>query len=270
MKRSTSIRALFIFGLVFLYFPLFILVLYSFNRSQLVTVWGGFSLHWYQVLAHDQALLNSAWLSIRLGVSAATLALILGTMVAVALTRFGPFRGKNFFYGMTLAPLVMPDIISGIALLLVFVGLKNFIHWPTVMSFPTMLIAHTTFCTAYASIVIRARLAGLDKNIEQAAMDLGAKPSKTFFFITLPQVFPSLLAAWLLSFTLSLDDLVITTFVSGPGSSTLPMLIFSQVKTGVTPEINALATVIIATVFVIIGASLLISGLSHSRKSLPK
>ena len=258
MKRSPVVKGLFWFGIVFLYFPILVLIVYSFNHSRLVTVWGGFSGHWYNVLFHDQALLQAAWLSVRLAVSASTIAMILGTMVAVALTRFGPFKTRGLLYGMALTPLVVPDIITGIALLLVFVGLKNLIGWPSVMSFPTMLIAHVTFCTAYASIAIQARLVGLDRSIDEAAMDLGAKPSKTFFHITLPQMMPSLVAAWLLSFTLSIDDLVITSFVSGPGSTTLPMLIFSEVKTGVTPEINALATMMILLVLVTVGSTLLV------------
>lgn len=266
MKRSPVVKSLFWVGIAFLYFPIIVLVTYSFNSSRLVTVWGGFSGHWYDVLIHDQALLQAAWLSIRLGVSAATVAVILGTMISVALTRFGPFKTRGLLYGMALTPLVMPDIITGIALLLVFVGLKNFIGWPSVMSFPTILIAHITFCTAYASVAIQARLVSLDKSIDEAAMDLGARPSKTFFQITLPQMIPSLIAAWLLSFTLSIDDLVITSFVSGPGSTTLPMLIFSEVKTGVTPEINALATVMILLVLVTVGTTLLVL----NRRSMKK
>lgn len=259
MKQSRLVKILFWVGMLFLYFPIIVLIAYSFNHSRLVTVWGGFSGRWYGVLLHDQALLQAAWLSIRLAISASSIALVLGTMVAVALTRFGHFRSRWFLYGMTLTPLVVPDIITGISLLFVFIGLKSLIHWPAVMSFPTMLIAHVTLCTAYASIAIQARLTSLDQNIDDAAMDLGAKPVKTFFQITLPQIIPSLLAAWLLSFTLSIDDLVMTTFVSGPGSTTLPMMIFSIVKTGVTPEINALATVMILLVLLVVGLTLYLS-----------
>ena len=258
MKKTPVITILFWLGIIFLYFPIIVLITYSFNASKLVTVWSGFSTKWYLLLAHDQALLQAAWLSIRLAISASSIALVLGTLIAISLTRFGPFKSRPLLYGMTLTPLVMPDIITGIALLFVFVGMKNLIHWPGVMSFPTMLIAHITFCTAYASIALQARLASLDNSIEEAAMDLGARPTKTFFNVTLPQMMPSLAAAWLLSFTLSIDDLVITSFVSGPGSTTLPMMIFSVVKTGVTPEINALATVMILLVLTTVGLTLFV------------
>lgn len=259
MRKSPFVTLLFWIGITFLYFPIIVLMTYSFNASRLVTVWNGFSTKWYLTLMHDQALLQSAWLSIRLAICASSIALIFGTMIAVALTRYGPFKTKRLLFGLSLTPLVMPDIITGIALLFIFISLKHLIHWPTVMSFPTMLIAHVTFCTAYASIAIQARLTSLDYSIEQAAMDLGAKPMKTFFQITLPQIIPSLISAWLLSFTLSIDDLIITSFVSGPGSTTLPMMIFSIVKTGVTPEINALATVMIFIVLITVGSTLWIA-----------
>lgn len=276
MKKSPLVTTLFWIGMAFLYFPIAVLITYSFNASRLVTVWSGFSTRWYTTLLHDQALLQAAWLSIRLAISASSIALILGTMIAVALTRFGPFRSRRLLYGLTLTPLVMPDIITGIALLFVFISLKHLIHWPSVMSFPTMLIAHVTFCTAYASIALQARLASLDTSTHEAAMDLGARPTKTFFQITLPQIIPSLIAAWLLSFTLSIDDLIITSFVSGPGSTTLPMMIFSIVKTGVTPEINALATVMICIVLTTVGSTLFISNrrvrskITHNAEKKPE
>jgi putrescine transport system permease protein len=253
MKKGFSwLTIVLILGLFFLYAPILVMVVYSFNASPLVNIWGGWSLSWYQTLFQDTDVLSAAWLSIRIAVSASTCAVILGTMTAIAIKRYGPFRGKTFLYGMTVTPLVMPDIVTGLSLLLMFVGLNDLIGWPSSHGFNTILMAHITFCTAYATIVIQARLGSLDHSIEEAAMDLGAKPIKTFFWITLPQITTSLIAAWLLSFTLSIDDLVITSFVSGPGSTTLPMYIYSTVRAGVTPEINALATIMITIVATIV------------------
>jgi len=256
-----------VLGMLFLYFPLVVLIIFSFNRSQLVEVWGGWSTHWYGVLIHDQSLLSAAWLSLRIGVSASFLGVALGTLCAMVLKRYGYFRGRTFFYSMTLTPIVMPDVIIGLALLLLFVSLGKWIGIPRHYGFGTILIAHTTFCAAYATVIIQARIGALDRSIEEAAQDLGAKPTKTFFWITLPQLIPSLIAAWLLCFTLSIDDVVITSFVTGPGSTTLPLYIFSTVKTGVTPEINALATILIA----IVGFCLLIATVaSFKAKKRPK
>lgn len=249
-KIHWSLKLILLLGLAFLYFPLIVLVVYSFNDSMLVGVWTHASTRWYGVMAHDTNLLQAAWLSIRLAISASTLGIILGTMTAVALKRYGKFRGRNLLYGMSLTPIVMPDVVIGLALLLMFVSLGHLIGFPRHYGFGTILVAHTTFCTAYATIVIQARLTQVDEDLEEAALDLGAKPSTTFFQITLPQIIPALVSAWLLSFTLSLDDVVITSFVAGPSSTTLPMYIFATVKSGVTPEINALATVLIAVVTV--------------------
>lgn len=258
-KRFSWLTLVLIFGLFFLYFPIAVLVIYSFNASPLVNIWGGWSLSWYQTLFQDSDVLNAAWLSIRIAVTASTAAVVLGTLSAVVIKRYGYFKTKSFFYGMTVTPLVMPDVVTGLSLLLMFVGLENLVGWPGTHGFNTILMAHITFCTAYAAIVIQARLGNLDRSIEEAALDLGARPTKAFFWITLPQIIPSLVAAWLLSFTLSIDDLVITSFVSGPGSTTLPMYIYSSVRAGVTPEINALATIMIFIVGFIVVAGLFIS-----------
>lgn len=258
-KRVSALGLFMVFGLFFLYFPIVVMVVYSFNASPLVNIWGGWSTAWYGTLFQDSDVLAAAWLSIRVAVCASTVAVILGTMAAVAIKRYRVFPGKTFFYGMTVTPLVMPDIVTGLSLLLMFVGMSTLIGWPSSQGFITILMSHITFCTAYATIVIQARFNSLDRSIEEAAMDLGARPTKTFFCITLPQIATSLLAAWLLSFTLSIDDLVITSFVSGPDTATLPMYIYASVRTGVTPEINALATLMVAIVAtIVLGGTLII------------
>ena len=235
-------------GLVFLYLPMFILVIYSFNASRLVTVWAGFSTKWYGELFRDRQLIEAVLTSLQIAVSAATAAVILGTMAAYLLNRFGNFLGRTLFSSMITAPLVMPDVIIGLSLLLMFVSLASNIGWPQDRGMLTIWIAHVTFCTAYATVVISSRLREMDVSIEEAAMDLGASPLKTFFVVTIPTIAPALASAWLLSFTLSLDDLVISSFVSGPGSTTLPMVVFSSVRLGVSPKVNALATLIILCV----------------------
>ncbi|WP_281646440.1 ABC transporter permease subunit [Parendozoicomonas sp. Alg238-R29] len=233
------------FGLMFLYLPMFILVIYSFNASRLVTVWAGFSIRWYGELFRDRQLVDAVITSLEIAVSSATSAVILGTMAAYLLNRYGRFRGRTLFSSMITAPLVMPDVIIGLSLLLMFVSLSTSIGWPEDRGMLTIWIAHVTFCTAYTTIVISSRLREMDISIEEAAMDLGASPLKTLFVITLPTISPALVSAWLLSFTLSLDDLVISSFVAGPGSTTLPMVVFSSVRLGVSPKVNALATLII-------------------------
>ncbi|MTI13568.1 ABC transporter permease subunit [Sansalvadorimonas verongulae] len=235
-------------GLAFLYLPMFILVIYSFNASKLVTVWAGFSTKWYSELFRDSQLIDAVFTSLQIAVSASTAAVILGTMAAYVLNRFGRFRGRTLFSSMITAPLVMPDVIIGLSMLLMFVALSSNIGWPQDRGMLTIWMAHVTFCTAYTTVVISSRLREMDGSIEEAAMDLGASPLKTFFIITLPTIAPSLVSAWLLSFTLSLDDLVISSFVAGPGSTTLPMVVFSSVRLGVSPKVNALATLIILCV----------------------
>jgi putrescine transport system permease protein len=235
-------------GFIFLYAPILSLVIFSFNANRLVTVWSGFSLKSYSDLWADPQLLPAAWLSLQIAAVSASIALVLGTLCAVALVRFRRFRGKTVLQATVSAPLVMPDVITGIALLLLFVTMQGLIGWPAGRGIVTIIIAHSTFCTAYVTVVVQSRLADFDLSLEEAAMDLGASPVRVFFDITLPIIAPALVSGWLLAFTLSLDDLVIASFVSGPGSSTLPMIIFSKVRLGVAPEVNALATIIIGVV----------------------
>jgi putrescine transport system permease protein len=229
-------------GLAFLYAPIVLLVIYSFNASKLVTVWGGWSTRWYGALFNDQAMLDAAWVTLRLAVVSSTVATVLGTMAAVALVRFGRFKGRSLFSGMIYAPLVMPDVITGLSLLLLFVALG------VARGFWTIVLAHITFSMCYIAIVVQSRLSTFDRSLEEAAMDLGCPPFKTFMVITLPIILPAVVAGWMLGFTLSLDDLVIASFTTGPGATTLPMKIYSQVRLGVTPEVNAVCTILIALV----------------------
>lgn len=238
-------------GFTFLYAPMLMLVIYSFNASKLVTVWAGWSTRWYSELFHDTAMMSAVGLSLTIAVCAATMAVILGTIAAVVMVRFGRFRGSSGFAFMLTAPLVMPDVITGLSLLLLFVALGHAIGWPAERGMLTIWLAHVTFCSAYVAVVINSRLRELDRSIEEAAMDLGATPLKVFFVITLPGIMPAIISGWLLAFTLSLDDLVIASFVSGPGATTLPMLVFSSVRMGVSPQINALAAIILGVVGVI-------------------
>lgn len=240
-----------VLGFTFLYAPMLMLVIYSFNSSKLVTVWAGWSTRWYGELFRDTAMMSAVGLSLTIAACAATMAVILGTIAAVVMVRFGRFRGANGFAFMITAPLVMPDVITGLSLLLLFVALGHAIGWPSDRGMLTIWLAHVTFCTAYVAVVIASRLRELDRSIEEAAMDLGAAPLKVFFVITLPMIMPAVISGWLLAFTLSLDDLVIASFVSGPGATTLPMLVFSSVRMGVNPEINALATLILGVVGIV-------------------
>jgi putrescine transport system permease protein len=235
-------------GFLFLYAPIISLVVFSFNASKLVTVWGGFSTKWYGELFANPQVLDAGLLSLRVAAASATIALVLGTLCAVALTRFRRFRGKTLLGGMVSAPLVMPDVITGLSLLLMFVAMQEIFGWPAGRGELTIIIAHSTFCMAYVTVVVRSRLSDLDLSLEEAAQDLGAVPARVFFDITLPIIAPALISGWLLSFTLSLDDLVIASFVSGPDSNTLPMVIFSKIKLGVSPDVNALASLIIGAV----------------------
>ena len=252
MKQGVTLfRAIVLtLGFAFLYIPIVSLIVYSFNESRLVTVWGGFSTRWYGALLENEQILGAAWLSVKIGLISATLAVVLGTLAGMALARFGPFRGRTLLSGLTTAPLVMPEVITGLSLLLLFVTLEQLVGWPAGRGMTTIVISHVTFTMAFVTVVVQSRLAQLDDSLEEAAMDLGARPHKVFFLITLPIIFPALLSGWLLAFTLSLDDLVIASFVAGPGSSTLPMVIFSKVRLGVSPDINALATILVAIVAV--------------------
>ncbi|TGD71136.1 ABC transporter permease subunit [Mangrovimicrobium sediminis] len=223
-------------------------MIYSFNESRLVTVWSGFSTKWYGELLNNEQMLGAAWTSLRIAAMSATTALLLGTLASVALVRFGRFRGKTLFTGMMTAPLVMPEVITGLSLLLLFVTLAQSVGWPAERGMTTIWIAHTTFGMAYVAVVVSARLREFDRSLEEAAMDLGANRLGVFFRVTLPIISPALFSGWLLAFTLSLDDLVIASFVAGPGSTTLPMVVFSSVRLGVSPEVNALATILVGLV----------------------
>lgn len=254
MRRSRAIFGALAFGYAFLYVPIALLIVYSFNASRLVTVWAGFSPRWYGELIHNAQILDAAWLSLRIAAATATVATILGTLAALALARAGRFIGRSALVGLLAGPLVMPEVILGLALLLLFVAMESALGGPS-RGAGTIVIAHVTFSMAYVAVVVRAKLADLDRSLEEAAADLGAPPATVFFRITMPLIAPALAAGWLLAFTLSLDDLVVASFVSGPGSSTLPMVVYSSVRLGVSPQINALATLLILSVAVFVGSA---------------
>ncbi len=247
-KRNLVLIGITYLGIAFLYIPMILLIIYSFNKSKLVPVWGGFSTKWYGVLFQSEEIWAAVMLSLKIAAVNATFATLFGTLAALALVRFGSFRGRTLFSGMISAPLVMPEVITGLSLLLLFTTLKGFIGWPGERGFTTITIAHITFSMAYVAIIIQSRLAGMAQELEEAAQDLGAKPLRVLIDITLPLLTPGMLAGWLLAFTLSLDDLIIASFVSGPGAVTLPMLIYSRVRLGLRPDINALASIIILVV----------------------
>jgi putrescine transport system permease protein len=246
-------------GLAFLYLPIVILVIYSFNASRLVTVWGGWSLRWYAEFLHDRAMLDAAWMSFRVAATSATLATLLGTLAAVALSRAENFKGRTLFSGMLYAPLVMPEVITGLSLLLLFVAVN------AERGFWTVTIAHTTLTMCFVAVVVQSRLGPLDRGLEEAAMDLGCDPLRAFLAVTLPLILPAIAAGWMLAFTLSLDDLVIASFTTGPGSSTLPIRIYSEVRLGVKPEINAICTLVIALIALVIVLASLVSKLTSAR-----
>ena len=253
-KLSWFLKAMLFLGLAFLYIPLIVLVVYSFNDSKLVTIWGGFSTKWYAKLLNNDQILEAAWLSLRIAVVSSLAATVLGTLAGYALARIKRFRGSTLFAGMVSAPMVMPDVITGLSMLLLIIQVQTMLQgiFGNTSSFGngffTIFLGHATLCMAYITVVIRARLAELDQSLEEAAMDLGARPLKIFFVITLPLIMPTIVSGFLLGVTLSLDDLVITSFLSGPGSSTLPQVIFSKIKLGLDPQMNVLATIIIAIV----------------------
>ncbi|MHC8323389.1 ABC transporter permease subunit [Pseudomonas sp. UMAB-40] len=248
MKRFRFSSFMLVAGLLFIYAPMLILVIYSFNASKLVTVWGGWSIKWYVGLMDNTQLMGSVVRSLEIACYTAVAAVALGTLAAFVLTRITHFKGRTLFGGLVTAPLVMPEVITGLSLLLLFVAMAQMIGWPQERGIVTIWIAHTTFCAAYVAVVVSARLRELDLSIEEAAMDLGARPWKVFFLITIPMIAPSLGAGGMMSFALSLDDLVLASFVSGPGSTTLPMEVFSAVRLGVKPEINAVASLILLAV----------------------
>ncbi len=247
-KRSTFLFSVLCFGMAFLYVPMIFLMIYSFNYSKIVAVWGGWSLRWYAELFRSQEIWDALLLSLKIALMNATFATLLGTLAGLALVRFGRFKGRTLFTGMITAPLVMPEVITGLSLLLLFITLGDLIGWPGERGITTITIAHITFSMAYVAVIIQSRLAGMAQDLEEAAMDLGSKPFRVLVDITLPLLAPGMVSGWLLSFTLSLDDLVIASFVSGPGANTLPMLIYSRVRLGLKPDINALATIIIVVV----------------------
>ncbi|HEX2135049.1 MAG TPA: ABC transporter permease [Microvirga sp.] len=241
------------FGFAFLYLPILLLVAYSFNASRLVTVWGGFSTQWYAALLSNEPLMEAAWITLRIAFVSATLATVLGTLAALALTRYGRFPGRTLFTGLVYAPMVMPEVITGLALLLFFVAVD------LDRGFWTVTLAHTTVTLCFVTVVVQARLIGFDRSLEEAAMDLGATPLRTFFAVTLPLIAPSIVAGFLLAFTLSLDDLVIASFNTGPGATTLPIRIYSQVRLGLSPEVNAASTILIGVVALVVVTATLLS-----------
>ena len=254
-KYLTFPNVALLLGLLFLYAPIFSMIVYSFNNSRLVTVWDAANsptLRWYAALFHDRPVLQAAWLSIRIAAITASGAVVLGTIAGLVLARFGPFRGRALLQGLTTAPLVMPEVITGLSMLLLFVSLEQLFrilfHWQFDRGMVTIIIAHVTFTMAYVTVVVQSRLATFDDSLEEAALDLGARPAKVFFRITLPLILPAILSGWLLAFTLSWDDVVVSQFVAGPGSNTLPMLIYSKVRLGVNPSVNALATIMVLIV----------------------
>ena len=246
-------------GFAFLYLPIVILVIYSFNASRLVTVWGGWSLRWYTEFFNDSAMIDAAWMSFRVGATSATIATLLGTLAAIALSRGEGFKGRMLFSGMLYAPLVMPEVITGLSLLLLFVAIN------AERGFWTVTIAHTTLTMCFVAVVVQSRLISLDRSLEEAAMDLGCDPARAFLAVTLPLIVPAIAAGWMLAFTLSLDDLVIASFTTGPGSATLPIRIYSEVRLGVKPEINAICTLVIGFITVVIVVASLASKLSSVR-----
>ncbi|TWD55367.1 putrescine transport system permease protein [Agrobacterium vitis] len=260
MKASRLDPVVLTLGFVFLYVPILILVIYSFNASKLVTVWGGFSLQWYREIWYNQSLMDAAWVTLRVGIVAATVGTVLGTMAALALVRFGRFRGRMLFSGMIYAPLVMPDVITGLSLLLLFVAMG------VDRGIVTVMLAHTSFTMCYVAIVVQSKLVTFDRSLEEAALDLGCPPVKTFFRITLPLILPAVVSGWMLAFTLSLDDLVIASFTTGPGATTLPIKIYSQVRLGVTPEINAVCTILIS----IVTLGVIVASIGTKRRELQR
>ena len=275
MNRGIGWPALWlgIIGFGILYVPVTIMVIYSFNSSRLVSVWAGFSTKWYGALLQNDQLLAALGKSLWVAVNAATLSTVFGVLIALAFVRFGNFRFRLLLSALASTPLVMPEVVTGLSLLLLFIAMEGFLGWPAGRGIDTIIIAHTTFGMCFAAVVVQSRLRDFDMSIEEAAADLGATQPYIFFSITLPVIAPAVIAAWLLAFTLSFDDLVIASFVSGPGSSTLPILVFSKVRLGVTPEINALATIMIALVAVsVVTASVIIyrNGIVRGLQSQPK
>jgi putrescine transport system permease protein len=261
MRRFSNFNAVSIaLGFAFLYIPILLLIVYSFNAGRSVAVWAGFSTKWYAELLHDQQILDAAWVTLRVGLLSATVATVLGTLAAITLVRFGRYRGSTLFNGMVYAPLVMPEIITGLALLLLFVAVDF------ERGFWTIVMAHITFTMCFVAVVVQSRLVTFDKSLEEAALDLGASPAKTFFVITLPIILPAVISGWMLAFTLSIDDLVISNFTTGPGATTLPMQIYSSVRLGVKPEINAISSILVLIVTCAVIAASVITKLGEQQR----
>ncbi len=262
MRRSpVFLVSILCFGFAFLYIPILSMMVYSFNASRLATVWGGFSTKWYVSLLSNKAVIDALVLSLQIAVVSATIATILGTMAGIALARFTKFRGRTLMSGLVTAPLIMPEVITGISMLIFFILMADWVGWPGQRGFTTITLAHITFCMVFVTTVVTARMVQTDRAIEEAAMDLGSRPWQVMFDITLPVISPAIVSGWLLAFTISLDDVVISSFVTGPGNTTLPLLVWSKVKLGVTPDINALATLMIVTV----GLGVMVAGVVLNR-----
>ena len=260
-RRPVFLITMLCFGFAFFYIPILSMIVYSFNASRLATVWGGFSTKWYVTLFSNRQVLAALLLSLKIALVSATAATLLGTMAGIALVRFRRFRGRLLFSGLVTAPLIMPDVITGISSLMFFILMAEWVGWPGSRGFTTITLAHITFSMVYVTTVVQARMVQADQAIEEAAMDLGSRPWQVLFDITLPAIFPAIMSGWLLAFTISLDDVVITSFTTGPGSTTLPLLIWSKVKMGVTPDINALATLMVA----VVGLGVLVAGIAMNR-----
>ena len=261
-QRSTFLFSTLAFGYAFLYLPIVILMAYSFNDSRIQSVWNGFSLRWYASLLDNPQIIDAALLSLQIALISATIATVLGTLAGLAMTHMGRFKGRLLFTGLIAAPLIMPEVITGLSLLLVFVSTEQLIGWPESRGTLTIIIAHITFSMAFVAVIVQSRLSTADRSLEEAAMDLGGRPFRVAIDVTLPLIAPAMISGWLLAFTLSLDDLVIASFVSGPGANTLPMVIFSKVKLGVAPDVNALATLIIT----LVGIGIVIAGFVMQRR----
>ena len=270
-QRSTFLFTTLAFGYAFLYLPIVILMVYSFNDSRIQSVWNGFSLRWYSALLNNAQVIDAALLSLQIALISATIATVLGTLAGLSMTHMGRFKGRLLFTGLIAAPLIMPEVITGLSLLLVFVSTEQLIGWPESRGTLTIIIAHITFSMAFVAVIVQSRLSTADRSLEEAAMDLGGRPFRVAIDVTLPLIAPAMASGWLLAFTLSLDDLVIASFVSGPGSSTLPMVIFSKVKLGVAPDVNALATLVITLVGIgVVIAGFVMYGMEKSRRPQPQ
>ncbi len=260
-RRPVFLITMLAFGFAFFYIPILSMMVYSFNESRLATVWGGFSTKWYVSLFSNRQVMSALWLSLKIAFISASIATILGTMAGIALARYSRFRGRVLFSGLVTAPLIMPEVITGISSLMFFIMLAEWVGWPSQRGFTTITLAHITFSMVFVTTVVQARMIQADRAIEEAAMDLGSRPWQVLFDVTLPVIFPAVMSGWLLAFTISLDDVVITSFTTGPGATTLPLLIWSKVKLGVTPDVNALATLMV----LVVGTGVLIAGIVMNR-----